>query len=290
MEPHGEMQMHKLKLRLGSNEAVAGVIEALLMVALVAVVLSIIQLQYIPQVINQREADHMDQVSNQFSTLKSMIDLQLMTSSEAPIFSMITLGSTGIPYFITAEAEGTLHLVDEATSRIEVGGVPVCTLTSIEYNADNSYFVDQTYAIEGGGIIVAQPEGNSTMRVAPQIDGRTENGRVKLYFDLVNFVCYKNKDNSQGIGKCYVRTNYSHESVPPGSPYAITGALNVSIYTQYPHAWYDALNSSFGDVLDIQLVPLQSPTHVQIKQKTDPIDLYLTEYTMYVQIGYGWIK
>ena len=50
----------KNKNYLKERDAVAGVIEALLLVALVAIVLSTIQLIYIPQVMEQREADHED--------------------------------------------------------------------------------------------------------------------------------------------------------------------------------------------------------------------------------------
>ena len=57
----GEMKHRKFGTH---TQAVAGVIEALLMVALVSVVISIIQLVYIPQVMEQKEAEHMDQVSN----------------------------------------------------------------------------------------------------------------------------------------------------------------------------------------------------------------------------------
>ena len=53
--------------------AVAGVIEALLLVALASIILSTIQLVYIPQMMEEREAEHMDEVSNQFSSLKFMI-------------------------------------------------------------------------------------------------------------------------------------------------------------------------------------------------------------------------
>jgi len=84
------------------DKGVAGVIEALLIVALVAIVISTIQLVYIPQVMNQREADHMDVVSNQFSSMKAMIDLQSMTEKDVPISSPITLGSRELPYFVTA--------------------------------------------------------------------------------------------------------------------------------------------------------------------------------------------
>ena len=62
----------KNKNFIRGNHAVAGVIEALLLVALVAIILSTIQLVYIPQVMNEREADHMEDVSNQFSFLKSI--------------------------------------------------------------------------------------------------------------------------------------------------------------------------------------------------------------------------
>ena len=95
------------------NHAVAGVIEALLMVALVSIIISIIQLSYIPQIMEQREAEHMDQVSNQFSSLKSMIELQAITNSSAPISTMITLGSKELPYFITARSYGEISTVDE---------------------------------------------------------------------------------------------------------------------------------------------------------------------------------
>ena len=93
MEKEREMANRKFGMH---TQAVAGVIEALLMVGLVAVIISIIQLNYIPQVMNQKEADHMDQVFNQMSSLKSMIDLQAMTQSSTPISSMITLSSSGL--------------------------------------------------------------------------------------------------------------------------------------------------------------------------------------------------
>ena len=83
------------------NKAVAGVIEALLMVALVAIILSMIQLYYIPQIMEQKEADHMDDVTNQFSFLKAMIDFQSMVEENVPISSPITTriigcASTGV--------------------------------------------------------------------------------------------------------------------------------------------------------------------------------------------------
>ena len=47
------------------NKAVAGVIEALLIVALVSIIISTIQLIYIPEIMKQKEYDHMEEVENQ---------------------------------------------------------------------------------------------------------------------------------------------------------------------------------------------------------------------------------
>src|SRR4030042_4984279 len=121
------------------KHAVAGVIEALLLVGLVAVILSVVQLVYIPQVMNQREADHMDEVANQFSFLKAIVDLQSMTQKDIPISSPITLGGRELPYFISFKAEGEVNIIDDA-GEIQVDYATICPLTSIRYTAYNRYY------------------------------------------------------------------------------------------------------------------------------------------------------
>ena len=63
--------MGKIKV-FKDNKAVAGVIEALLIVALVSIIISTIQLIYIPEIMKQKEYDHMEEVENQFSFLTSL--------------------------------------------------------------------------------------------------------------------------------------------------------------------------------------------------------------------------
>ena len=67
----------KNKKIIKRNGAVAGVIEALLLVALVSIIISTIQLTYIPQTMEQKEAEHMDDVENQFSYCCSQIVVQI---------------------------------------------------------------------------------------------------------------------------------------------------------------------------------------------------------------------
>jgi len=281
----------KNKNFIKENRAVAGVIEALLLVALVAVVLSTIQLVYIPQVMEQREAEHMDDVSNQFSYLKSMIDIQTSTRSDATMFSMITLGSRELPYFVTARAFGGLNIIEDEDSNITWSGSFSIPLTSIKYDAYNSYYVDQTYVLEGGGIIVKQPNGNSVMRVDPPINVKNETGKVRLYFNLTRFVGKEYKNSTNGYGKCFIRTNYSYVKPFPGNPFPIQGATSIKIYTDYPHAWNESLNHSMGHLVDVRLDSPETPTYVEIKQKSggNPIDLYVTEVYVEAQLGPGWV-
>ena len=287
----------KNKKSIRKNHAVAGVIEALLMVALVAIIISIIQLQYIPDIMEQKEAEHMDQVSNQFSYLKSMIDIQSATNSDVPMFTMITLGSRELPYLITAGSSGELEIVEDNSSRISVTKDPdidnySVNLTSIKYQGNNIYFVKQTYALEGGGLFVKQPSGNSTMRADPPIYPTTPSNKVILHFNLTKIVCYKNRSYTGGFGKCFVRTNYSHTNPPEyyDPTYAITKIMNATIYTDYPNAWHASLNDTIGDFVYVNLTSSGSSKYVTIEEKSDPVYVYFSERVIYTQIGLGWVK
>jgi len=102
--------MGKIKI-INDKKAVAGVIEALLLVALVSIIISTIQLIYIPEIMKQRESDHMEEIENQFSFLKAVVDIQSMGKKDVPITSTITLGSRELPYFVTARSFGELTIV-----------------------------------------------------------------------------------------------------------------------------------------------------------------------------------
>ena len=276
--------------KIWDTRAVAGVIEALLMVALVAVIISTIQLVYVPQIMEQKEAEHMDQISNQFSSLKSMIDLQIISRSDAPIFSMITLGSRELPYFITASAYGEVNVVDSSTSRIVVDedewqAIP---LTKISYQAYNIYFVDQTYILEGGGIIVDQQNGEPVMRVDPGLNV-DNSSNIDIYLDLPIIHGAKGKNFTYGLGKCFVRTNFSN--IITYHNFTMISS-NIKIYTAYPEAWYKSLNSTLGSIVEMSLEPEGAPTYVRIEPKVGgkDIGLYITGFAVYIQIGPGWIK
>ena len=154
----------KLKILQNNNYALAGVLEAILLIALVAIVLSIIQLTYVPEIMEQKESDHMDEVSNQFSQLKSVIEIQSMMGAMdtgepityTPMSSPITMGSKELPYLISARSYGQVDLTDKDDAgdfKINIQPAPAdfptgIPLTSLEYSATNFYYPSQEYQIK----------------------------------------------------------------------------------------------------------------------------------------------
>jgi len=239
----GDMKNKKLIKR---KDAVAGVIEALLLVALVAIIISTIQLVYVPQMMEQRESDHMDDVENQFSYLKSVIDLQSMVKEDVPISSPIILGSRELPYFVTARAFGQLDIIDidRTDSRITTYpwmGFPYANipLTSIKYKAHNSYFVDQTYVLEGGCVIVKQPEGE-TVKIEPAITVKNET-KINIIYNMPIIFGVPGKNSTSGYKNCFVRTNYSYNETCI-KDFKSEDDHYVWIYTDYLDAWNASLN------------------------------------------------
>ncbi len=253
-----------------NNSALAGVIEALLLVGLVAIILSTIQLVYIPEIMKQRENDHVDDVENQFAHLKSVVETQSMLGvmesgdpiSHSPISSPITLGSDKMPYFITAQTTGYIEIIDDEkadeNSRI-VFNPPISTyetdpgkykseipLTCIKYDMNSMYLdYDVKYVFEGGGLILNQTgvsdcTGEVT-RVNPAmtVENVTGSGeKIIINYYIPIFLCETGKDVTEtAIYDAYIRTNYSNHYETS----AISPVTTITIYSEYLEGWYNFL-------------------------------------------------
>jgi len=288
----------KNKKLIKRKDAVAGVIEALLLVALVAIIISTIQLVYVPQMMEQRESDHMDDVENQFSYLKSVIDLQSMVKEDIPISSPITLGSRELPYFVTARAFGQLDIInmDRTDSKMHInpplfGLPPEIPLTSIKYKAHNSYFVDQTYVLEGGCVIVKQPDGE-TVKIEPAITVENET-KINIIYNMPIITGVPGKNSTSGYKNCFVRTNYSGNRSSPYSGDIFGFNSFIRIYTEYLDAWNASLNKLLKEAVDngyVNVTITQDPGGidvVEIKPWDKTIHLELTVTDIGAQIGPG---
>jgi hypothetical protein len=267
-----------------NNNAVAGVIEALLIVALVSIIISTIQLIYIPEIMKQKEADHMEEVENQFSFLKAVIDIQSMEKKDVPITSTITLGSKELPYFVTARGFGELFILgmDDSNFKINIDyGAKIIPLTSIKYEALNSYYIDQIYAIEGGCIILKQNDGE-TVRVEPTINIQNRTNEINIYYEIPIIVSIPGKNYTNGYKNCFIRTNFSNTDADWIS---YTNISNINITTDYAQAWYDLFDYLFEDNVYLN----KGSSYIKMTKKSKLINLYYKETYLYAQISPGWI-
>jgi len=275
--------MGKYKI-VKDNKAVAGVIEALLLVALVSIIISTIQLIYIPEIMKQKESDHMDDIENQISFLKAVIDIQSMEKKDVPITSTITLGSRELPYFVTARGFGELSIVgidnDDYKINIDYGAKNI-PLTSIKYEAVNSYFIDQIYAIEGGCIILKQNDGE-TVRVEPTVKIENRSNEINMYYDIPIIIGISGKNQTSGYKNCFIRTNFSHTD---DDWISYTNISNINITTDYALAWHDLFDYLFNNNVNIE----HGSSYVKITRKNKVINLYYKETYLYAQISPGWI-
>ena len=280
----------RIKSFIKEKTAVAGAIELLLFIGLFAIVLSMIQLTYIPEIMEQKESDHMDEISNQFSRLKAMMDIQAKEKTDIPISTLITLGSNDLSYFVTAPAHGELSIIDndDTTYEIKINDEINYELTSIKYEARNLYFVPQTYVLEGGGIIIKQPRGKPVMWADPSLNAtpiRNTYGdvtNIEMYFEIPVIVC--NKDNNiGGFGDCYIRTNYSDKHSDNSWNY-LSDVLSINISTKYPNAWYSFFNRSFEKDVKNNITFYKGSEHATIEKNNIEIDLYYRKTCIYAKV------
>ncbi len=261
----GEIAIKRL---IKNNFALAGVIEALLLIALVALILSIIQMSYIPSIMSQKESDHMDVVENQFSQLKATIEMQsIMGSIDAdnPVVhtmmsSPITLGSDKLPYFVTMGARGDVVIKDKddvtdykikfvpmSIAEYSTLGIP---LTSIEYTAYNNYYLggkNIKYILEGGALILNQSNSGEVMKAGPAIsvENRSDSGYIEIYWNIPVFVGAEGKKTTATeFSNCYIRTNYSNHDIHTDSD-----TSSIKILTRHLDVWYEYLASNTEGLL-----------------------------------------
>ena len=291
-----------------NNNAVAGVIEALLIIALVSIILATIQLYYIPDIMEDKEKDHMAEVEKQFSYLKSTIDIQSMTKEKILISSPITLGSKELPYFVTMGAIGNIRIFDEndiGENIINIQPAPAefpigIPLTSIKYDAQNNYLsYDNEYIFEGGGIIAKKEE--EKIMVKPPMIIENDTSKITIHYSLPLLTSVPGKKSyGCGYGKpdqtIFVRTNYS-TTITYFSP-MVEGDF-IYIISDYLDAWTQALlenetglfweYAKNGDIY-VSRNDTSTPPRIEIKKGNKDLDLSLTVIKIGVQIGPGIIR
>ena len=139
----------KRKHLLDENEAVAGIIVAVMIVGLVISVLGIIQTVYVPQWMTEREAEHMMVVADQLSQIKQTLDTLVVTQKETPVSTYVTLGSKELGFFSSARAFGYIeHAENKFQLLFELENGPTSTIkqfNTLQFFSENAYYLNQQY-------------------------------------------------------------------------------------------------------------------------------------------------
>jgi hypothetical protein len=279
-----------------TDSAIVGIVTAMLIVSLIVTVIAIVQLVYIPIIMEQREAEHMDRVAEQFGFLTSVIDDQAADERKGiPIAAFVTLGSKELPFLVSSKASGTLEILENSCA-ININNSPnPYQIGTIKYSSTNAYFLDQSYNYETGAMIVSQSSGNLMMiRPGFSIDFNETYEKLNISFVVVNISSIGNKTIAAGSGTCGIQTEYRNISVDK----TYTQVSKISIYSSNSNAWYVFLKSSFKQAelnleeygVNLTLNSIGQTVTINFKPGYFvELNVFFKIINIEAQIGPGWI-
>ena len=228
-----------------SDEAVVGIVTAILLVGLLVIVFSLIQTVYVPQWMEEIESEHMDEVASQFSYLKFATDVQLQSSnSNLSISIPITLGSGKIPYLLSEHSYGDLDISSDSLSVTIQNDTNSYEydLGMIQYSSRNSYFVDQIFSYEAGAVIISQHQGDF-LSLSPFFS-INKSQMINISFTLVNVSSVGSKTSASGHSISSILTKYISSS---DQTISIDNVTQIKINTSYPKSWKGFFNETLED-------------------------------------------
>ncbi len=164
---------------------------------------------------------------------------------------------------------------------------------TIQYQSDNSYFVDQTYTYEGGAVVLEQHDGEAI--ISPPSFSAV-NCTTKHIFNLsvVDIVGIEGKTSASGYGTYSIKTNYSTYT------YNKTLARNVTIQinTNHPSAWGRYLSNLMNGsgITNFTVDINESGNYVSLSlqgpqsNNSYDIELSIRVTKIYAQVGPGWVS
>ena len=287
-----EFKIHQLKK---NNEGAASIVAAVLIIGIFISFLSFIQINQIPDWTEEREAEHMENVANQFTHLKFAADmLSTIDKSGNKFTTDITLGTKEIPmpFLKSSKSYGFLTLLDdECQINITDQGSNSSSypLGSIKYSSRNTEYVNMEYIYEAGGIIINQKSGN-VMYSMPYFSvdyGST----VDITYDTINFIEVSGKKYTTGNVRTPLQIEYVGKNIS-----TINNVDTIKIISKYPSAWNNFLNTSlsssgleYGSSNDYIINETNDETSIDFNNALS-VDLDIRISEINIQIGPGWIN
>jgi hypothetical protein len=280
-----------------NNNGVAGIIVAVLLIALIISVVAIIQTVFVPQWMEQKEAEHLQTVFNQFSMLKFSIDTQAIAKNkDISLTTSITLGSKELPILQSSRSYGFLYVTASKTPfRVYNNTGDVYDIESIFgsiiYSSNNAYFLDKTYTYELGALLVSQSDG-TVMANKPHFSatyiGEGQN-IINLTLNLIDTRGIGEKQSIGGYGTYPIQTTY-HSEVQK----KYTNVGHFSFPTSNQKAWHDFFSFEFdkAGVPDVAYHLFYNHANQEFTINFDDgysVRINLRYLRVDVQIAPGWI-
>jgi hypothetical protein len=270
-----------------SEHGVVGIVVAVLLIGLMVSVVSLIQMVYVPKWMEQKEAEHMDEVDVQFSQLKFAIDTQSSTGKlNIPIATSITLGSKELPYLMSVRSFGQLEILSDffELSITNISGTFNYSIGTIEYSSSNAYYLDQSFIYEAGAVITSQQEGNM-ISIKPSIYIKKLGENEEIIIDMPDIKCVGGKTTGSGYGTTAIQTEcVGFDEIE------IKDVSQISINTHYTNAWMIYFDWMLKSVLDSSDYLTTINGNDIIIQFFNSPNLNLKIADINAQIGAGWIE
>ncbi len=279
-----------------NNEGAAGIIVAVMLIGLFFTFISVIQLTYIPDWSEEREAEHMEKVAEQFTQLKFAVDvLSTIEQSGNKITTAVTLGTNEIPLPLFLKSEksyGYLRLMSDECIINITDTTPVSNsypLGSIKYSPRNSEYIETEYIYEAGGVITNQNLGN-TMYIMPYFSV-DYSGNVDITYEAIDFIDIAGKKYTTGHSITQIQLEYKGKNTN-----TINNVDEITISTEYMSAWHNFFNDTLstagltygaGNDFEINENDIDNEITIDFNNAlTVDINMIITEIN--IQIGPGW--
>ena len=280
--------MIKIRRLNESNEGVAGIVVAVLLIGLLVSGIAFIQTVYVPEWMEQKEAEHMDNLAAQLAQLKCSIDtLSISAHPNSQISTPITLGSDKLPFLKSTRSYGSINVLpNDYKIRIndKNGEKIFYILGSVIYSSTNAYYIDQTYILENGALILRQ-YSKDLIVINP---GFSIIDSQDLSLDLIKLSCIGDETSASGYGTYPVKSKFlESESM------FINNVENITIYTKYTNAWKSFFEKELSkSSISYSIEETLKNDGIKIAffetDDTDLPDLTLTVNNINIQISPGW--
>jgi hypothetical protein len=265
------------------DDGLVGIIVTILIIGLIIVVTGIIQLVYVPQWLEQKEADHMHIVSYQFTQLKHSLDILSVVEQKNAISTYITLGMTDIPIIGNGRTYDSLEILSD-TCGVEISNetdLYSFSLGVIKYSSGNSYFVDQSYIYEAGALILSQSNA-SMLNGQPFL---SVSNYTNVSFTIINISGLEGKKFAGGYGTYSLYMEYLNSTF-----YTIDNFRFINITTNYQNAWRLFFNNTNLRFSGLTYEIKDTSDGISIEFSGSLGNLILKNIEISTQIAPGWIE